>query len=354
MILTKASDISPVSIDWLWKHWIATRRIQILAGAPGVGKTTLALNLAAILSSGGHWPDGTTATPRSVVIWSGEDQADDVLRPRLEAQGADLDRIHIVSGMRVRGRDQPFDPAEDLSGLMRTMLAAGDVGLLILDPVVSVVKGDSHKNAEVRRAFQPVQELATKVGCAVLGITHFSKGTQGLDAVERVTGSVAFGAVSRLVLVASRAAPGDDGKSDQHDMVLVRAKTNISPDGDGFRYGVEGCSPTAHPDIETSRVVWGQALHGHAEDLLAGRAPSVPMIPKAERQVRWLRDQLKDGPVAADLLMERAAEQGWSRQQMYAARKRGSGVDIDQRAGGSTWYRIDQLESASGPSGQGD
>src|SRR5699024_1911518 len=108
------------------------------------------------------------------------------------------------------------------------------------------------KNAEVRRAFQPVQELAAKVGCAVLGITHFSKGTQGLDPVERVTGSLAFGALSRLVLVASRAAPEDDGSSDEHDMVLVRAKSNVGPPGGGFRYGIEGCTNDDYPDVETS------------------------------------------------------------------------------------------------------
>ena len=60
-------------------------------------------------------------------------------------------------------------------------------------PIVSAVAGDSHKGAEVRRALQPVVTLAQRLGCAVLGITHFSKGTNGRDPVERVTGSIAFG-----------------------------------------------------------------------------------------------------------------------------------------------------------------
>ena len=40
--------------------------------------------------------------------------------------------------------------------------------------------------------------------CALLGITHFSKGTGGRDPVERLTGSLAFGALARVVLIAAK------------------------------------------------------------------------------------------------------------------------------------------------------
>jgi crossover junction endodeoxyribonuclease RuvC len=65
--------------------WLAKGKLQLLAGQPGTGKTTLALALAAITSIGGVWPDGSRPAPGNVVIWSGEDDPRDTLVPRLIA-----------------------------------------------------------------------------------------------------------------------------------------------------------------------------------------------------------------------------------------------------------------------------
>jgi AAA domain len=74
-----------------------------------------------------------------------------------------------------------FDPAKDVAPLSDAIKRASGVDFLIVDPVVSAVAGDSHKNYEVRRALQPLVDLASSLGTAVLGITHFSKGTGGRD-----------------------------------------------------------------------------------------------------------------------------------------------------------------------------
>ena len=92
------------------------------------------------------------------------------------------------------------------------------LALLIVDPIVSAVATDSHKNGEVRRGLQPLVDLAAAQGCALLGITHYSKGTAGRDPLERVTGSVAFGALARLVF--GTAKPTEEGAPRR----MVRAK----------------------------------------------------------------------------------------------------------------------------------
>ena len=71
--LVKASDITPEATDWLWDGWLAAGKMHIIGGSPGTGKTTICLSLAAILSAGGTWPDGSEADMGNVVIWSGED-----------------------------------------------------------------------------------------------------------------------------------------------------------------------------------------------------------------------------------------------------------------------------------------
>ena len=68
----------------------------------------------------------------------------------------------------------------------------------MLDPIVSVVKGDSHKNAETRLGLQPFCDLCAATGAAGLGVHHFTKNTAGGDPLDRISGSLAFGALPPL------------------------------------------------------------------------------------------------------------------------------------------------------------
>lgn len=235
VVLTRGSDLKATAIDWLWLHWLARGKLGILAGPPGQGKTTIAIAAIATLTSGGRWPDGKRCKPGNALMWSGEDDPADTLVPRLVAAGADLTRVYFVTGSRIGGEVLPFDPARDLVQLTAQAEAIGDVHLLVVDPVVSAVAGDSHKNTEVRRALQPLVDLASYLNAAVLGISHFSKGTAGRDPTERVTGSVAFGAVARVVMVAAK-VKNEDGDEDRR--ILARAKSNIGPDDGGFEYSL--------------------------------------------------------------------------------------------------------------------
>lgn len=263
VVLTRGSDLKATAIDWLWLHWLARGKLGILAGPPGQGKTTIAIAAIATVTSGGRWPDGTRCKPGNALMWSGEDDPADTLVPRLMAAGADLTRVYFVTGSRIGGEVLPFDPARDLVQLTAQAEAIGDVHLLVVDPVVSAVAGDSHKNTEVRRALQPLVDLGSHLNAAVLGISHFSKGTAGRDPTERVTGSVAFGAVARVVMVAAK-VKGEDGDEDRR--ILARAKSNIGPDDGGFEYSLEQVD--ALPGITASRVLWGKAIDGTARELL--------------------------------------------------------------------------------------
>ncbi len=257
--LTCGSDIQPEPIRWLWHGWLAAGKFQVLAGPPGTGKTTIANAISATLSCGGLWPDGTQAMAGNVLIWSGEDDPRDTLVPRLLACGADISRIFFVSGV-TEGEDSiTFDPAIHADLLEAEALKIGGVRLLIVDPIVSAIAGDSHKNAEVRRGLQPLVTLAERLDCAVLGISHFSKGTSGRDPVERVTGSIAFGALARLVFAAAK-MPDNDQQGGSR--IFVRSKSNIGPDDGGFRYDLEQIELENYPGVFASKLLWGDVVEG--------------------------------------------------------------------------------------------
>jgi hypothetical protein len=174
------------------------------------------------------------------------------------------------------------------------------------DPVVSAVSGDSHKNSETRRSLQPLVEFASNAGVAVLGVTHYSKGTSGRDPAERVTGSLAFVAVSRLVMATAKPKePGEPWR-------LVRAKSNIGPDGGGFEYELRQVPVGAGDGVFGQCVLWGGPLEGTAQALLAEvESPEESSkAPALEAAKLWLREYLGTGTVAAKAIEDVAGQTG--------------------------------------------
>lgn len=338
VLLTRASDLAPEPIDWLWDGWLAAGKMHVFGGAPGTGKTTISMGLAATVTTGGRWPDGTRALIGNVVIWSGEDDPADTLIPRLAQSGADLSRAFFIGDVCEDGERRAFDPARDIEPLRRKLAEVGDVLLLIVDPIVSAIAGDSHKNAEVRRGLQPLADLAASMRCALLGITHFSKGTGGRDPVERLTGSLAFGALARVVLVAAKhQEEGEDGRTVR---LFCRAKSNIGPDDGGFEYELRQGELDSHPGIFASAVHWGNAVEGAARELLA-TADATDDDSDASSVVdakRFLADLLADGPMRAGDVFKDAEGAGYSRRAIQrAANKLNARREKQGMKGGWLW-----------------
>ncbi len=332
VVLTCGADMTPQPVRWLWNHWLALGKLHILAGAPGQGKTTIALAMAATITIGGRWPDGSRCAPGNVLIWSGEDDPADTLVPRLMAAGADRARCYFIEGARRDGEVVPFDPARDLGQLLEAIEKIGGINLLVIDPVVSAVTGDSHKNTEVRRALQPLVDLAASCDCAVLGITHFAKGGQGTDPAQRVVGSVAFTAVARVVMVAAKVKGDEEG---QDARILARSKSNIGPDDGGFQYFLEQSEPL--PGIQASRIAWGKAVEGTARELLTDpddapqddNSDAVEMLRAELDSVLWTSCDEAAKPLKAA---------GFTKKQIWAASKKvGVMRKKDGMKGGWRW-----------------
>lgn len=305
VVLLCGDSLTPQPVSWLWRDWLALGKVHILAGAPGTGKTTIAIGFAATITSGGRWPDGTQCAAGNVLVWSGEDDPSDTLLPRLMAAGGNRSRVHFVDGTRIAGEALAFDPSRDMRSLQTAAEKIGNVRLILVDPIVSAVTGDSHKNTETRRALQPLVDLAANMNAVLLGITHFSKGGQGGDPSQRVLGSVAFTAVARVVLVAAK-VQGEDGKDKR---ILARSKSNIGPDSGGFEYHLAQGEPL--PGIEASYVTWGEAVQGSARELLSDPNEQDGEEKGAQASATdFLTEMLKDCPVCSKDLEVQAKEAG--------------------------------------------
>ena len=310
-----AASIKPVAIRWLWPGWLAKGKLHILAGAGGTGKTTLLLSLIATITTGGRWPDGSRCSePGNALIWSSEDDLGDTLVPRLTAAGADLSRVHFIKcRVNAQGDADPFDPANDIALLRATVNEIGGVSLLMLDPIVSAVKGDMHKANDVRRALQGVVDFAEQNLCAVVGISHFAKGGAGSSPADRVIGSQAFSALARTVLVAA--------KEERSDMrVLARAKSNIGTDEGGVSYTIEPCD--IEDGIETTRVQWGDVIEGSAREILGDvEACDEERLDDSDNPAEGLRRILSSGPLPSREAQRLMAVNGYTPKQTRKARE---------------------------------
>lgn len=329
--------------DWVWDGSIARGEIHLIAGAPESGKTTIALAFAATLSSGWRWPDGTVAKAGNVVIWTGEDNPAKTIKPRLVQMGADPKKIWIVQGKRdENGKLIPFNPATDLP-----LLAAiakeieGGVDMLIIDPIVSVVGGkvDNGNNAGHREKLQPLVDFAKDMNCAVIGITHFTKGTAGKDPVERVTGSLAFGAVARVIFAAAK------NRKDDPERVFVMAKNNLAPLAGGYGYSIVGAPLAIDEKIIATRVMWGEHIEGDPREILADaegdeKAQGADGSPGQLSAQAWLSAALAGGERKQTDIAAECAEQGFSSAKIFRASQALHVVKRKERFAGVWFWRL--------------
>jgi putative DNA primase/helicase len=301
--LLQGASIVEKPITWLWDGYLPSGKLTLLAGAGGTGKSTIAFSLAATITNGGVWPDGKRCNGAgNVLIWSSEDDPADTIKPRLMAVNANAHRYGIISGTTDEaGLPDSFDAARDMDGLRDAVSSIGGISLLIIDPIISAVTGDMHKANDVRRSLQAIVDFAAECNCAVLGITHFAKGTAGRNSAERVIGSQAFAALARMVLVAAK-----EEESDRR--VFTRAKSNNSVDTGGYSYSIEAL--TLNQGIVATRVVWGEALEGSSRSILAeveGEAASEDTS-KIGQVTAFLREALAHQAVGSKELFKAAFE----------------------------------------------
>jgi hypothetical protein len=281
--LVSGLSITPRRMEWVWKDWLPRGKLSLLVGAPKTGKTLLAIDLAAVITSGGTFPDGTRADKSDVIFWTAEDDLDDTISPRFKAAGGDLSRVHFVGNTVSSGRGQPFNPAQDLPLLMGAIQGMEKPpALLILDPVVSVTH-DMNNALQVRMSLLPVIEMAQAHGMAVCGITHFRKSSGEAGNIgERIIGSSAFLQVARMVWYAIK-PPDMDGQR-----VFFKGDTNLAESDEGYLYEVEGREAEFKEHqltIQTAGIVWGEKLQGDALQAFIkpdAKADTAPVQAEAE------------------------------------------------------------------------
>jgi hypothetical protein len=191
-----AEDVNPEVVNWLWEDRIAIGFISLFAGRTGVGKSFVLCDIAARLSTGREFPDGSPARPVSGTLFISEDPYQYVLVPRLIELGADRKKIGFMRWEAMAGYS-----LADTDFLNAAWEERGRPSLIVVDPPANFLGGkDEHKNSEVRAVLMKIVAWLESRNVAMVLITHYNKGgaQKALDALDRIMGSVAWSSSSRV------------------------------------------------------------------------------------------------------------------------------------------------------------
>jgi hypothetical protein len=339
-MVTLASQIKPRPVRWLWPDRIPAGALTLLAGREGIGKSLVGVHLAAELSRG-TLPGSRHGRPCRVMFATSEDAWEFTMVPRLLAAGADLamiGRVQVDDDGIVTGLTTPVDvPA------LAAYIGSHDVALLVLDPLTSVMdERIDARDREVRKALEPLAQLAEDTGAAVLGNVHPGK-SLGADPVNLILGSRAFSAVARVALVAARDPDDEDSN------VLSVEKSNLGRiDVPGLTYRVDGVEvATDEGPASAGLLVWTGETEGRVRDIMADAGEEHS---NRDEAAKWLIDYLTDlcGEAPAKDVKKAAVAAGFTERTLDRARSR-AGVTTGRTGFGKGAVYVWRLDESCSP-----
>jgi len=260
LMTRRASDITARPVDWLWEGRIPLGEYSVLVGHPSSGKSTLAAALAAHVSAGIPFPDGTAPAVGDVLFLSAEESAAKALVPRLRVAGAALKRVSIAD-IRLKRTDRAelFTLADGTYPIEAALEEMDSPRLIIIDSLTSCTAGiDTFRTDAFGPVLADLAQLSERKNVTILCLAHFTKAVTN-GAMLRVLGSVAVVALARAVYMLAR-HPDDAKRS-----LFVPVKNSYAPLGEAIEFSLISTAAGKLPQIR-----WGGQVEGvEADSLIA-------------------------------------------------------------------------------------
>ena len=329
LLTISADQVKAEPIEWLVENIFPLGMLGVIGGNPGMGKSQIAINLAALATSGKGSPDKKSFHDvGSVIILANEDDPARTIRPRLEAAGAVLSKVHIVQGVTNPKKEiDYFQLDKDVATLTQKAKKLGDVRLIIIDPPNAYIGGktDTYKDSDVRKLLAPLQVLASDTGALILLVVHLNKRNDG-GAHQRFNGTTAWIAVARVAYLV-----GENEALRTRFMLPV--KNNIGNDKKGYGYEIlEKIYPNPKGDIKTSRILWLEATERPVSELLETKKQSKPSA--VDEAKDFLEEELAKAPKPVKEIQKLAKDAGISTSSLQRAKEE---LEIRSQKNSDSW-----------------
>lgn len=295
-ILIDPSTLERRETSWLWKNKLPSKRLNLLTGLKGQGKTFWTCYLASVITNGWTWAGGEPCGQGSVLFFRGEDIIEEDYIPRLEANGANLSKIRFLDGIEIlQGNGDKTERTltiKDLgdieSAIAETAVQTGvPVRLVVIDPISNYWGGiKENDNGEVRSVLDPLAKLAEKTEAAFLLIQHTGKAIKE-HAQQKVLGSTGLTAICRTLWGLYL-----DKTSMHRFFAPIDTNCCIDPTAVEFIVSKENGGRVEIIDADLDKT--GDDLE--AEHRKASQGDTDVHANKIEKCKKWLKEFLKDGP----------------------------------------------------------
>ena len=322
----RADEIEEKPIDWVIERYLARRKLSDFQGPPGEGKTTLTYDMAAAITTGGHFRPSPAPCegPHNVAFLDFEGDRADSFLPLLKAAGADLTRVFSLSPI-VQAEDglRPISLPEDAE-LLEAKLKGLDIVVLFIDPPSAMVspKVNSNNEAALRRVLTLLMVIAEKLNIAICFVRHLNKQSSETRAINRGIGSIASNAAARFVFLVAQHPEDAQIPECLRRRVLACTKANRirKPQSFAFRLTDAGNEGEKDPPAHIEWIV-EPPCNLTADDLL--REPRRHRSPDALNEaVEFLQDELLGGPRLSKEIESRAREAGISSATLRRAKEK--------------------------------
>lgn len=324
-VIIRLADVKPEPVTWLWPGRIPLGKLTILDGDPGLGKSTLAFDLAARVSTGSAMPDGSPSPPGGAVILTLEDGLADTVVPRLTVAGADLSKIVALQGVKTADGKMRVPTVEDLAALTCACKQVA-AKIVIIDPLMAYLPSqrNSWRDQDVRQALAPLATMAEELGVAVLVIRHLNK-SGGSQSIYRGGGSIGIVGAARSALLVAK------DPEDENRRVLAVIKTNLAGPSSSLTFHMQTVD-------ETAFIVWDGTSSHSADALLA--APTTQEERSAlEDATDFLRSVLEKGQVEVEQIQRSARQAGIADATLRRAKSYAGVISKrDKFGGGGKWF----------------
>jgi putative DNA primase/helicase len=332
----RASAVAPKRIEWFWPGRVPKGKITVECGNPGVGKGLISCDLVATATTGRDFADAKNDNgPMEAAMLFCEDGEADTVRPRLEAAGADLDKVHFIESTL-----QPSTASEkarmlaldrDISVLEEMLIRNPEIKLVVIDPVSSYLgQARMEKEQEIRRVLGPLAQLAEKVNVTFLLVMHNNK-RGDVSALHRIMGAVAMSGVARAGWLCVQ------DREDNESFFFLCAKMNVGKMPKGLEYTI------AEKDLpgvgNVGHVVWKGTTDISADQALSLKGGESGRLSEAKE---WLSKFLDCDKPATEVFA--AAEEAGISEKTLKREKKSLGIESEKTPDGWVWIApVDEM-----------